>query len=70
MLTPKCAQIRRALKPIYEELEDHPSVLDRLSIPGMGVNSYFFTHKGRETTDTQMSKVNHEEAEMVGCRVS
>ncbi|CAD6587978.1 MAG: hypothetical protein ASARMPRED_003367 [Alectoria sarmentosa] len=59
-------EIRRALKPIYEELEDHPSVLDRLPIPGMGgVNSYFFTHKGRETTDIQMSKINHEEAGMV-----
>lgn len=59
-------EIRRALKPIYEELEDHPSVLDRLPIPGMGgMNSYFFTHKGRETTDIQMSKINHEEAGMV-----
>lgn len=43
-------EIRRALKPIYEDLEDHPCTLDRQSIPGMGgVNSYFFTHKGRET---------------------
>lgn len=59
-------EIRRALKPIYEELEDHPSVLDRLPIPGMGgVNSYFFTHEFRETTDIQMSKTNHEEAEML-----
>ena len=59
-------EIRRTLKPIYEELEDHPSVLDRSPIPGMGgVNSYFFTHKSRETTDIQMSKVNHEEADMV-----
>lgn len=59
-------EIRRALKPIYEELEDHPSVLNRSPIPGMGgVNSYFFTHKGRETMDIQMSKINHEEAEMV-----
>lgn len=59
-------EIRRALKPIYEELEDHPSVLDRIPIPGMGgVNSYFFTHQGRETMDIQMSKINHKEAEMV-----
>lgn len=59
-------EIRRALKPLYEDLEDHPSVLDRLPIPGMGgVNSYFFTHGGRETTDVQMSKVNHQEADMV-----
>ena len=59
-------EIRRALKPIYEELEDHPSVLDQLPVPGMGgVNSFFFTHQGRETTDNQMSKINHEEAELV-----
>lgn len=59
-------EIRRALKPIYEELEDHASVLDRLPIPGMGgVNSYFFTHKWQETTDVQMSKINQEEADMV-----
>ena len=60
-------EIRRALKPIYNDLlEDHPSVLDRLAIPGMGgVNSGFFTHKGQETKDTQMSKMNHQEAEMV-----
>ena len=59
-------EIRRLLLPIYEELEDHPSVLDRLPIVGMGgINSYFFTHEGRETTDIQMSKINHEEAEMV-----
>ena len=59
-------EIRRALKPIYQELEDHPSVLERLPIPGMGgVNSYFFTHESRETTDSQMSKINQEEAEIV-----
>ena len=59
-------EIRRALKPIYGELEDHASVLDRLPIPGMGgVNSYFFTHKWPETTDTHMSKINNEEADMV-----
>jgi len=59
-------EIRRALKPIYEDLEDHPSVSKRPPIPGMGgVSSYFFTHKWRETSDAQMSKVNHEEADMV-----
>ena len=59
-------EIRRALKPIYKELEDHPSVLERSPIPGMGgVNSYFFTHQGREAIDIQMSKLNDKEAEMV-----
>ena len=59
-------EIRRLLKPIYEDLEDHPSVLNRPPVPGMGgVNSYFFTHKWRETTDAQMSKTNEEEADMI-----
>ena len=39
-------QIRRALKPIYDDLEDHDSVHNRAPIPGMGgVNTFFFTHK-------------------------
>jgi helicase required for RNAi-mediated heterochromatin assembly 1 len=59
-------EIRRALNPIYQDLEDHPSVLDRAPVPGMGgVNSYFFTHTWRETTDAQMSKINEEEADMI-----
>ena len=59
-------EIRRLLKPIYEDLEDHPFVLDRPPVPGMGgVNSYFFTHKWRETTDAQMSKTNEVEADMI-----
>ena len=59
-------EIRRALRPIYEELDDHPSVLNRTPIAGMGgINSYFFTHQGRETMDIQMSKLNEKEAEMV-----
>ena len=46
------SEVRRALEPVYNDLEDHPSVLDRLSIRGMGgVNSCFLTHKGRETMD-------------------
>ena len=59
-------EIRRALNPIYEDLEDHASVLERLSIPGMGgINSYFFTHKGRDSEDIQNSKINHAEAEIL-----
>lgn len=61
-------EIRRALGPIYEDLEDHPSVLDRLPVPGMGgVNTYFFTHKWRETKDTQMSTMNVGEADLIVC---
>jgi len=59
-------EIRRALKPIYDNLEDHPSVLEHLPVPGMdGINTFFFTHKWRESTDNQMSKTNPQEADMV-----
>lgn len=59
-------EIRRALKPIYEELEDHESVLNRAPIAGMGgVNTYFFTHDWPESSDSHMSKINQEEAEMI-----
>lgn len=40
------SQIRRALKPIYEDLEDHESVRQQAPIPGMGgVNTFFFSHQ-------------------------
>ena len=59
-------EVRRLLNPIYEKLEDHPSVLERLPVPGMGgVNSYFFTHDGIEQSDNQMSKYNQSEADMI-----
>ena len=59
-------EIRRALKPIYEELEDYESVLNRPPIVGMGdVSTYFFSHEWPETTDDHMSKVNHDEAAMI-----
>ena len=59
-------EIRRLLMPIYEHLEDHPSVLDRKPIPGMGgINSYFFMHSWFEDTDKLMSKVNILEAAMI-----
>ena len=59
-------EIRRLLMPIYENLEDHPSVLERKSVPGMGgINSYFFIHEWIEDTDNLMSKVNILEADMI-----
>lgn len=59
-------EVRRLLNPIYENLEDHPSVLEHLPVPGMGgVNSYFYTHDGIEQHDSQMSKCNHSEANMI-----
>lgn len=59
-------EIRRALKPIYDKLEDHESVRGRPEIPGMGgVNTFFFCHEWPEASDTLMSRVNHEEAGMI-----
>lgn len=59
-------EIRQILAPIYDDLEDHPSVINRPGIPGMGkVNSYFFCHSWPESSDSLMSKYNQEEAQMV-----
>ena len=59
-------EIRRGLQPIYPGLTDHQSVLNRPTIPGMGeFNTFFFSHEGRESSDTQMSKCNLDEANMV-----
>ncbi len=59
-------EIRRALKPIYEDLTDHESVLNKPPIPGMGgVNTFFFSHGWSESSDSQTSRVNHEEANMI-----
>lgn len=59
-------EVRRVLAPIYGELEDHPSVLERLPVPGMGgVNSFFFSHNWAETSDSYTSKCNQDEADMI-----
>ena len=59
-------EIRRGLKPIYQELEDHPCVLDRLPVQGMGgINTFFFSHNWHEVRDSQMSMMNHEEADLI-----
>jgi helicase required for RNAi-mediated heterochromatin assembly 1 len=59
-------EIRRALAPIYPFLEDHPSVLEKAEVPGMGtVASYLFTHRWQESSDSFSSRVNHTEASMV-----
>ncbi|KAI9828223.1 MAG: hypothetical protein M1819_004583 [Sarea resinae] len=59
-------EIRKSLNPIYEELQDHPDVLNRPNVAGMGeVSSYFFSHKWPETKDAQMSACNQSEAAMV-----
>ncbi len=59
-------EIRRALKPIYQTLEDHESVLNRPPIPGMGgINTFFFSHDWPESADMLKSKINEDEANMV-----
>ncbi|KAL8795459.1 MAG: hypothetical protein Q9195_002048 [Heterodermia aff. obscurata] len=59
-------EIRRLLMPFYENLQDHPSVRTRKSVPGMGgINTYFFMHEWLEDTDRLMSKVNILEADMI-----
>ena len=59
-------EIRRALAPIYHDLEDHPSVMGRPPVPGMGdVRSFFFDHNWSEGSDSMLSKYNEEEAEFI-----
>jgi helicase required for RNAi-mediated heterochromatin assembly 1 len=59
-------EIRTVLNPIYDDLEDHPCVLDRPGVPGMGeVSSYFFCHTWPESSDSLMSRYNEKEAKMV-----
>ena len=59
-------EIRRALQPIYAKLEDHPSVLERAPVPGMGgVDTFFFSHNWPESSDSYMSKICQTEAEMI-----
>lgn len=59
-------EIRKILSPLYDNLVDHPSVLDRAPVPGMGdVRSYFFTHSWPESTDDYSSRCNYMEASMI-----
>ena len=59
-------EIRSILAPIYNDLVDHPSVLDRIDIPGMGTTkSFFYTHRFLEDNDSAMSKINEGEAAMI-----
>ncbi|KAH8660848.1 P-loop containing nucleoside triphosphate hydrolase protein, partial [Tricladium varicosporioides] len=56
--------------PFYTNLQDHPSVLDRQvnrpSIPGMGGrDTYFFHHNWPEARNTDSSKYNLDEAQMI-----
>lgn len=61
--------LRELLSPIYQGLEDHPSVLDqrvRQPILGMGGrDSYCFHHSWLESRDDAQSTYNIEEANMI-----
>ena len=59
-------EIRQILTPIYECLDDHPSVLGRESVHGMGgVNSFFHSHNLPESSNDVTSKQNRGEADLV-----
>jgi helicase required for RNAi-mediated heterochromatin assembly 1 len=59
-----------APKPFYENLHDHPSVLDRVEnrphVPGMGGrDTYFFHHNWPEAVNSDSSRYNLDEADMI-----
>lgn len=56
--------------PFYTNLTDHPSVLDRVTnrppVPGMGGrDTYFFHHNWPEARNSDSSKYNLDEAQML-----
>jgi helicase required for RNAi-mediated heterochromatin assembly 1 len=56
--------------PFYNDLHDHPSVLDRVNnrppVPGMGGrDTYFFHHTWPEARNEDSSRYNQDEAEMI-----
>ncbi|KAJ5723559.1 ATP binding protein [Penicillium malachiteum] len=58
-------EISELLRPIYGELQNHPSVTEYPPIPGMGsMRSYFFDHQWPEDGDSLSSKLNDMEAVM------
>ena len=58
-------EIRRNVAPVYPYLTDDKSVHEMPDVPGMDVNTFFFSHHATETADDQMSKCNEPEAEMI-----
>lgn len=61
-------EIRRLLSPIYGNvIMDHPNVLQRLPVPGMGrVSTWFFTHEYPDERDSESSSFNVKEVQMIG----
>lgn len=59
-------EFREILAPIYAHLDDHPSVLGREDIPGMGgINFWFHSHQMPDSNDDAMSKQNEGEADLI-----
>lgn len=62
-------EIRRILSPFYPDLVDHPDVLvesKRPDVLGMGKrNCWYFHHTWPENTNSEMSKFNESEADMI-----
>ena len=62
-------ELRQILNPFYPDLFDHPSVEltnNRPDVPGMGGrNSWLFDHTWPEDTNSDYSKFNEQEAEMI-----
>ncbi|KAL2268811.1 hypothetical protein VTJ83DRAFT_3657 [Remersonia thermophila] len=62
-------ELRKILMPFYEDLADHPSVTDitkRPDVPGMGGrNCWLFHHDWPENVNSDFSKFNEMEAEMI-----
>lgn len=63
-------EIRKLLcvepNPFYKNLYDDESVVNRPPVPGMGgVNCYFFQHNYPEAVNSDNSKYNLDEAEML-----
>ncbi|RFU29613.1 hypothetical protein B7463_g6744, partial [Scytalidium lignicola] len=57
-------------RPFYPDLQDHPTVLDRIDnrppIPGMGGrDTYFFHHTWPESINPDSSRYNIDEAQMI-----
>ena len=60
-------EIRRLLSPIYGNvIMDHPNVLQRSPVPGMGrVSTWFFTHEYPDERDSESSSFNVKEVQMI-----
>jgi helicase required for RNAi-mediated heterochromatin assembly 1 len=62
-------ELRQILKPFYPELYDHPSVTsinNRPDVLGMGGrNSWLFDHQWPEDMNSDFSKFNEQEAQMI-----